>query len=133
MGYFTPENCKYALINADDRYGARIVNDSDCEILTYGMTNPADIFAVDYSMNERGNHFTMNLFDAVSEVQTGLYGKFNLYNCLAAAGAARILGIEEEAILSGLKKVKMLRGALISTAPERAVKLSSTTRIRLTE
>ncbi len=110
MGYFTPENCKYALINADDRYGARIVNDSDCEILTYGMTNPADIFAVDYSMNERGNHFTMNLFDAVSEVQTGLYGKFNLYNCLAAAGAARILGIEEEAILSGLKKVKMLPG-----------------------
>lgn len=109
-GYFTPENCRYALINADDRYGMGIVNTSDCEILTYGMANPADIFAIDDSMNERGNRFTMNLFDAVSEVQTCLFGKFNLYNCLAAAGVARVLGVEEEFILSGLKKVKMLPG-----------------------
>ncbi len=110
MGYFTSENCRYALINADDRYGLQMIEDSDCDILTYGLVNPADIFAVNYDITERGNRFTMNLFDLVSDVQTNLYGKFNLYNCLAAAGTARILGVEEDIIVSGLRKLKMLPG-----------------------
>ncbi len=109
-GYFTPENCKYALINADDPVGLEIIRESDCEILTYGERNPSDIFGMDFANTKRGMRYIINAFDEVCEITCGLYGRFNMYNSMAAAGAARILGVSLKCAAEGIAALSRVDG-----------------------
>ncbi|MDR2047551.1 MAG: UDP-N-acetylmuramoyl-L-alanyl-D-glutamate--2,6-diaminopimelate ligase [Clostridiales bacterium] len=91
--YFTKKHARSVVINADDRVGVEIINGSDARVVSYGIKNPADVFAVNIRLAASGASFFVNLFDDVESVRIPLTGLFNVYNALAAMTAARLLNV----------------------------------------
>ena len=100
-----------------DEETAKAVCDSlDCPLLTYGISSKADLFARDIEITETGVSFTLNLRNLHAErVHLLLTGMFNVYNALAAAACALILGVELDAIKRGLEAVVSVPGRVLPT------------------
>ena len=92
-GFFTPEHVRRAVINSDDEFGVRLINSVKVPLISYGLDNPADAFAVNI---ENGGHgrYIVNDRDRLLEINSRLYGKFNVSNALAAIVCARELGAD---------------------------------------
>ena len=89
----------YVLANGDDENTRQAL--ADMRYLTFGLDRKYDICAQNLSEDLRS-------FDIYAgsklycHVQLQVYGKHNVYNALAAAGAAYVMGIEGEAVARGL-------------------------------
>lgn len=100
-----------AALNADDETSDRILDDIPIPYLSYGISSEADVFARDIEISEDGVSFSIFL-RGVEEmsVKMHLTGMFNVYNALAAAALAMIMGIDRDAIREGLESVKNVPG-----------------------
>ncbi len=107
--FFTNGDCKYLIVNADDGLGEEIIKENQ-GVISYGINNPADVFAIDVFNADTGNDFVINLFDCVYSVKTLLAGTFNVYNALAAATATALLGVKPKKIAELLCKVNGASG-----------------------
>lgn len=90
---FTPEYTRCALVNVDDACGREILSECRVPVVSYGLENPADSFAIDVEDTKRGSSFVANIMDDIVAVDCRLYGTFNVYNVLAACTAARMEGV----------------------------------------
>ena len=107
---FEKRYCKYAVVNVDDELGREIMRNSDAKVLTYGIDNPADVFAIDVDESDKGISYIINLFDAIYDVKTSLIGECNVYNTLAAAAVAAIEEIKVHKIAGALKNLTAVKG-----------------------
>ena len=80
---FCSGQVKNAVVNTDDELGREIYRERKGRTLTYGLNNPADVFALDCKYR-KGTEFLVNAFDEIEYVSSKLSGEFNLYNTLAA-------------------------------------------------
>lgn len=96
----------YAVINNDDHFASfwrELAQDTN--ILTFGVDQPADVFAEDVFLNDKSQAlFKLYLPDGGFSVQLQLLGYHNVYNALAAAAAGYVLGLSHEHIKQGLEK-----------------------------
>jgi len=90
------------VINGDDPFGRRLVELCRGRVVTYAVEQPADLQAVDIEARPQGLRFTVVAAGERYPVRLRLGGRFNVYNSLAAIGAARALGLDWETILAGL-------------------------------
>lgn len=91
--FFTDGYAKLSIVNVDDPTGREIARDSKFTTFTYGLENPADVFAID--VRTTGElEYTANVMDAVCRIKTRLHGKFNAYNTLAALATVVLLGCD---------------------------------------
>lgn len=98
---------KRAVINVDDPYSQRIISClKDVSVITYGIKNPADIFASNIDINQKGCSF----FYGHTKIHLQLVGWHNVYNGLAAIGICRACGIDLDIIANGLANVGRIRG-----------------------
>jgi UDP-N-acetylmuramoyl-L-alanyl-D-glutamate--2,6-diaminopimelate ligase len=104
---FTPELAERAVVNGDSPEGRRLLT-SRVPALTYGLESDADLRAVDVETTERGIGFRVD----GRRVSSSLRGLFNVYNCLAALGAARAVGIDDDVTVAGLAAVTGVPGRL---------------------
>ena len=109
--FFTEKICKCAVVNSDDKVGRQIMQ-GFTKTVSYGLKNPADVFAVDIDENIKGSSFVINLFDELYEMNIRLAALHNVYNAMAAAACAKILGIDTEFIAEGLENLKGVTGRL---------------------
>ena len=108
---FEEERCALAVVNSDDELGAELF--SACKnVLSYGLDNPADTFAIDLSESIAGSSFVINISDELYDITINLPAIHNVYNALAAATCARALGIPLDAIARGLASLKGVNGRL---------------------
>ncbi len=100
-----------AALNADDENSVRIIRDLQIPHLTYGISAEADVFARDIEISENGVSFRICL-RGLEEMPISMHltGMFNVYNALAAASLAMILGIEKGAIKDGLESIRNVPG-----------------------
>ncbi len=113
MSYFTSENTKKAIINADDASGALLMDrlsQSGLEYVSYGLKNPADAFGIDVAEDIDGLRFVANICDDIIPVRSSLYGDFNVYNLLLALTACRELGVDAETLARAVRRVKTVKG-----------------------
>ncbi|MDE6058431.1 MAG: UDP-N-acetylmuramoyl-L-alanyl-D-glutamate--2,6-diaminopimelate ligase [Clostridia bacterium] len=103
---FTPERCRFAVLNSDDPFSAELMKQG-ITYKTYGMENPSDSFALVNRESLRGTHVVLNLSDELCHAEITLTGRHNVYNALAAATAARHLGADTQSIARGLKKTQV--------------------------
>ncbi len=99
-----------AIINGDDPYGRRLAEMSEGHVVTYGVEHTDTHLGEAPTLRARNveGSATRLRFDVVSPegefpVELPLGGLFNVYNSLAAMGAARALGISWEVILAALR------------------------------
>lgn len=90
---FTAEYTRCALVNVDDACGREILSECVIPTVSYGLENPADSFAIDVEDTARGSSFVANIMDDIVAIDCRLYGRFNVYNVLAACTAARMAGV----------------------------------------
>ncbi|MDX6486369.1 MAG: UDP-N-acetylmuramoyl-L-alanyl-D-glutamate--2,6-diaminopimelate ligase, partial [Gaiellaceae bacterium] len=81
-----------AAINIDDEYGRRLAAELP-DALTFGFAEGAEVGPA-----------------ALEDVDLKLRGRFNVQNALGAVAAARLLGIENHAIVRGLESVRGVPG-----------------------
>ena len=90
---FTPEHAGRAVVNADDLYGQRLLETSEIPMSVFSLAQAEELRV---GLDE--SHFRL---DGVPvRVRPG--GEINVRNALAAAGAARALGVPPSAIAAGL-------------------------------
>ena len=101
---------KVAIINIDDACGARLYEKVKGAI-SYGFSE-GDITPLEMVEKEEG--MTGLLTSPLGEIalESRLIGRYNLYNIMAAAGAAIALGISREAIEKGIKEFERTPGRL---------------------
>jgi UDP-N-acetylmuramoyl-L-alanyl-D-glutamate--2,6-diaminopimelate ligase len=105
-----PAERKYAVLNADDAVSPRFAKLTAAEVLTYGIENNADLRASEVRITSGGTSFRLDSHLGSREVELRLVGKFNVYNALAALGAAVCEGIALDDALSSLKEIAGVPG-----------------------
>jgi UDP-N-acetylmuramoyl-L-alanyl-D-glutamate--2,6-diaminopimelate ligase len=91
-----------AVINGDDPYGRRLAAMAAGCVVTYGVSSECDLRATDIDATARSLCFTLAAGGERHHVRMRLGGLFNVANALAAAGAARALGLDWPAVARGL-------------------------------
>ena len=102
-----------AALNADEETTSKILDDIKVPYLTFGISSNADLFARDIEISENGVNFSIQLRGVDSmDVSMQMTGMFNVYNALAAASLAMIVGVDKEAIREGLRSVRAVPGRI---------------------
>lgn len=79
--------------------------------VTYGLKN-GDFRATEVKLNPGGSSFKTSLEGENYEIKTNLPGEFNIYNCLAAIGVAKVAGLTKEQIESSIASLKSVEGRM---------------------
>lgn len=108
---FFDERCKSVIVNSDDELGREILKKRPFAI-SYGIENPADVFAINIKEKQGYTTFVINLFDEIFNVKLNMIGKFNVLNALAAATTASVSGISPYKVVEGLENLKGVDGRL---------------------
>lgn len=98
------ERSKVSVINIDNSYGYRVLNDVDKlgkKVVTYSIENSSDFRAENIRLEEKDIIFDCNS----TSYKFVLPGEYNIYNALGTIAAARELNISEECIKAGLLDV----------------------------
>jgi UDP-N-acetylmuramoyl-L-alanyl-D-glutamate--2,6-diaminopimelate ligase len=82
-----------AVVNVDDPWGRRLVEELGGAALTFGLSAEAEVGP-----------------EALAGVELRLRGRFNVLNALGAIAAARLLGIDADAVRTGLEAVEGVPG-----------------------
>jgi UDP-N-acetylmuramoyl-L-alanyl-D-glutamate--2,6-diaminopimelate ligase len=112
---FTSEganNLQSAVINLDDPYGRRLARESSMPARGYGFAADADYRVLESRTGIGGTHLRMAIPNGEITIDTPLVGRPNIYNIMAATGAALELGIAPEAIRSGIESLAGVPGRL---------------------
>jgi len=103
---FTSRHARRGLVNADDRWGRRLLTSPEIPVSTFAIDVDADLRAVDVEVFASGIAFRI---DGLA-VRSSLRGAFNVSNCLAAISLGRAVGLPDSAIVEGIADVREVPG-----------------------
>lgn len=96
----------FALVNADDKRGIVMLQNTKGSKHTYGLKYPTDFKAKVLSNTLQGLELDIN----GKQAWFRLIGEFNAYNLCSVLGTAILLGEEEDEVLTQLSKIKGAHG-----------------------
>jgi UDP-N-acetylmuramoyl-L-alanyl-D-glutamate--2,6-diaminopimelate ligase len=97
-----------AAVNVGDEHGRRLAEElrGHTELLTFGLADDAELRPEELELGPRGARFRTGGI----ELETRLRGRFNVENILGGVAAARLLGIDDDAIAYGVKELRGVPG-----------------------
>jgi UDP-N-acetylmuramoyl-L-alanyl-D-glutamate--2,6-diaminopimelate ligase len=98
-----------AVVNSDDVYGKRLAGLAK-KTVTYGLESAADITTKKFQLSFSGLTFTAQTPKGKVQVSSRMVGRINVYNILAAIGAAQALGIANGVIEAGIRNLESVSG-----------------------
>lgn len=98
-----------AVINIDDEYGKQLAGVAT-NAVTYGLESSADITTKKFQLTFEGLSFTAQTPNGKVQVTSWLVGRINVYNILAAIGAAQAIKLPNEAIETGIRNLESVSG-----------------------
>ncbi len=101
-----------AVVNAEDGNSGAMVADYSGRVVRFGVTGEADVSAAIVAESIDGSTFDLQLGGETVRVTLPLVGTYNVSNAVAAAAAARELGVEVNAIGRGLETLAGVPGRL---------------------
>ena len=86
---------RFCIVNADDEFGRTLIAElkGKAEVLSYGTNGSAEVRAAVLEMNSSGMVLKITSPWGEGQLHTGLLGRFNVSNLLAAAGSLALLGM----------------------------------------
>jgi len=100
------------IINGDDQWGKIILKDVALPALTYGVEKNNAVRTVSYELSLSGIKAKIDLEGEDISISTPFVGKFNIYNILAAAAAAKALQVPLAVIKVGIENLSYVPGRL---------------------
>lgn len=110
---FDPENgnrVESGVFNIDDPYGKRLADGFRGRVVRFGFGPGADIRVLENTIAADGTDLRLATPAGDMALRTGLIGRHNAYNIMAAAGAALCLDIPPEAIAAGVASMGTVPG-----------------------
>ncbi|WP_182102480.1 UDP-N-acetylmuramoyl-L-alanyl-D-glutamate--2,6-diaminopimelate ligase [Niallia taxi] len=107
-----PNDKKYVILNADDSSSDYFRKLTTAEVITYGITNQADVTAKDIKLSSEGISFTLSSIVGEAEISSNLVGGFNVYNILAAIAATLVEGVPLAYIKECLTDIRTVSGRM---------------------
>ncbi|MBI5282759.1 MAG: UDP-N-acetylmuramoyl-L-alanyl-D-glutamate--2,6-diaminopimelate ligase [Candidatus Solibacter usitatus] len=101
---------RFAVINADDEWGARISLPPSTARLSYGLKNGCGLRAENIDAGFHGLRFDVRHPGGRQHLESRLCGLINVYNLLAAFGAGLSLGLSPETVAAGLQSCHAVPG-----------------------
>jgi UDP-N-acetylmuramoyl-L-alanyl-D-glutamate--2,6-diaminopimelate ligase len=101
-----------AVVNRDDSSHAEILRGCRARPVLYSLDGPADIQATITRSTIKGTFYRLRMDGADPLLENAIVGRHNVYNAMAAAGLARVLGAPAEAVVQGLLSVRNIPGRL---------------------
>jgi len=103
--------CDLAVVNYDDEYGKRIIENSGCKVATYSaVSNESTYTAKSIKYRPDGVDYEMVGFGLIGRVKLKTAGKFSVYNSLAAAVCAKELGMPLNEVTDALNSLEGVKG-----------------------
>ncbi len=102
----------HAVLNRDDKHAEQMASATSAPVLWYGLSPAADVYGRIEGIDASGSRFELVCGGARTPVTTGLIGRHNVLNCLAAAAAAAALGIDPRTSAAALGEVRQVPGRL---------------------
>jgi len=100
------------VINGDDPWGRRLIEENPEDVLTFGLDGPRDIRSEDMRTSLQGIEGYLRIPGKTLQITSTLIGRFNIYNIMAAAGAAYAIGIDAAAIELGIASIQGIPGRM---------------------
>lgn len=101
---------KIAVINQDDQYSDVIKRSTSQQVLTYGYKEKSDIMPKNLKLDISHTKFTLVTPLGDIQIVSKLIGMFNVYNMLAASGAAIAAKVPLETIKKALEDIAGIDG-----------------------
>jgi UDP-N-acetylmuramoyl-L-alanyl-D-glutamate--2,6-diaminopimelate ligase len=98
-----------ALLNTDDEYGKRLAGLAK-NAVSYGLQSGAQLTTKKFQLTFSGLAFTAQTPNGKIEIESSLVGRINVYNILAAIGAAQAIGLTNDVIATGIDNLKSVSG-----------------------
>jgi UDP-N-acetylmuramoyl-L-alanyl-D-glutamate--2,6-diaminopimelate ligase len=98
-----------AVINADDEYGQKLGGLAK-KTVSYGLSSDAEIITKKFQLTFNGLTFTAQTPNGKLAIASSLVGRINVYNILAAIGAAQALNLSNDIIEAGIRDLKTVAG-----------------------
>lgn len=107
---FLEKSCKNCIVNVDTDLGFEIYKNNQSKTITYGLYNPADVFAINFEQGKNGDNYVVCALDEIYSVKSTFFGEFNRYNMLCAITACNLLGINNKQIENAIPKICSISG-----------------------
>jgi UDP-N-acetylmuramoyl-L-alanyl-D-glutamate--2,6-diaminopimelate ligase len=108
--FFLNHKRRTAVVNWDDPWGQKLVAELPMTTVTFGLEREAIVRALKYVPSESGIDVQVAYPGGVMRLQSPLVGRHNLYNLLAAVGAALALTVPPADIVKGVAALKGVPG-----------------------
>ena len=102
----------FAILNADDSVCQKWLGELHCPVLTYGIDRPAELTATIVERHRGEQTFLLEMGNDIMPVRTKMIGKQHVQNCLAAAGAALVIGVKPIDVVRGLESLEYMPGRM---------------------
>jgi UDP-N-acetylmuramoyl-L-alanyl-D-glutamate--2,6-diaminopimelate ligase len=106
------KNGGHAVINRDDSFGRRLIDEITVEIFDYSMSTPATVRASEWSTSLRGSNCDIVTPQGKTHIVSPLIGDFNVENILAAFAAGLAMNFDLKTIKNGIENVQRIPGRL---------------------
>ena len=101
---------RFAVVNADDPWSRKLPRPPGTKVIKYGLSSAAELRATDVRAGFEGLRFEMEWQGHSYPLASILTGRMNVYNILAAAGAAFSYGLTPEAVREGVYTCRAVAG-----------------------
>jgi len=101
---------RFAVLNRDDEQVRRIKPSQTTQAIWYGVGPDSDLRARHVAPGLGGLRFDIQFGKIRIPVESALIGRINVYNILAACGAALSYGLEPETIARGIAEMRAVPG-----------------------
>jgi len=108
--FFLDHKKSAAVVNWDDPWGQKLVAELPMTTVTFGLEPAAIVRALKYVPSEGGIDAQVTYPGGEMRIQSALVGRHNLYNLLAAIGAALALSVPPADIIKGIAALKGVPG-----------------------
>src|SRR5882672_5886614 len=98
-------SAEVGVLNTDDEFGKQLAGVAK-KTVTYGLESNADITTKKFQLTFNGLTFTAQTPNGKVQVVSSLVGRINVYNILAAIGAAKAIGLSNEVIETGIRNLE---------------------------
>ena len=113
---FTDYDYEFAVVNADDPYGRRLLRDIGPKAVSYGREGEVRI--IEFETDFDGSRLALEFRSEVLEFRSNLIGEFQAYNISAALAYALKAGIDLDAIRRALGNISVPGRFEVYRSPE---------------